>query len=195
MILAYHVIFCAYGFWLPTDPRGSWSTFVASWELLKFGPATKVHSRRSLAHTPHDHALRLAAKKSLKYPPVSFTGHQAVHIANAIAQICNNFNVSIFACSILPEHIHLVLGPTTYRIPYLVNQMKGKATAQFIESNSHPLATFAYAGAPPTPWARNCWKHFLYSRQAVLDAIHYVRCNPVKEGKRAQHWKFIAPFF
>jgi hypothetical protein len=28
MILGYHVIFGAYGFWLPNDPRGSWSDFV-----------------------------------------------------------------------------------------------------------------------------------------------------------------------
>src|SRR4051812_39201122 len=32
MIVGYHVIFSAYGFWLPNDPRGSWSDFVGSWE-------------------------------------------------------------------------------------------------------------------------------------------------------------------
>ena len=43
-VLAYHAIFTAYGFWLPNDPRGSWSSYVRSWELflaggneLKFG--------------------------------------------------------------------------------------------------------------------------------------------------------------
>ncbi|HUT10853.1 MAG TPA: hypothetical protein VMY42_10175 [Thermoguttaceae bacterium] len=49
MVLAYHVIFGAYGFWLPNDPRGSWSDFVGSWELARFGKATKVSTRRSLA--------------------------------------------------------------------------------------------------------------------------------------------------
>jgi len=39
MIRAYHAIFTAYGFWLPNDPRGSWSDFVGSWELFRFGPA------------------------------------------------------------------------------------------------------------------------------------------------------------
>ncbi len=34
MIVAYHSIFCAYGFWLPNDPRGSWSDFVGAWELF-----------------------------------------------------------------------------------------------------------------------------------------------------------------
>jgi hypothetical protein len=37
MVLAYHLIFSMYGFWLPNDPRGSWSEFVASWELFRFG--------------------------------------------------------------------------------------------------------------------------------------------------------------
>ena len=31
MILGFHVVFGAYGFWLPNDPRGSWSDFVGSW--------------------------------------------------------------------------------------------------------------------------------------------------------------------
>ena len=39
MIVGYHVIFGVYGFWLPNDPRGSWSEFVASWELARFGKA------------------------------------------------------------------------------------------------------------------------------------------------------------
>src|SRR5689334_5419414 len=58
MVLAYHVIFGTYGFWLPNDPRGSWSDFVRSWELLRYGPATHVHTRRSTAYDPHDQALR-----------------------------------------------------------------------------------------------------------------------------------------
>ena len=41
-VLAAHIIFTCYGFWLPNDPRGSWSEWVASWELLRYGKATKV---------------------------------------------------------------------------------------------------------------------------------------------------------
>ena len=49
MILASHVIFSTYGFWLPNDPRGSWSDFVGNWELTRFGKATTVTTHRSLA--------------------------------------------------------------------------------------------------------------------------------------------------
>ena len=46
MVIAYHLILSAYGFWLPNDERGSWSDFVRSYELYAFGPATKADTRR-----------------------------------------------------------------------------------------------------------------------------------------------------
>ena len=56
-VLAYHVVLTCYGFWLPNDPRGSWSQFVRAFELYRVGgPATKVQTDRSLAHVTHDHA-------------------------------------------------------------------------------------------------------------------------------------------
>jgi hypothetical protein len=49
-MLAFHGIITAYGFWLPNDPRGSWSTWVGAWELFQAGgPATKVATTRSVA--------------------------------------------------------------------------------------------------------------------------------------------------
>ena len=63
MIVGYHVIFSAYGFWLPNDPRGSWSEFVGAWELvLAGGRTTKTDERCSLARRPHDRKRRLTGK-------------------------------------------------------------------------------------------------------------------------------------
>ena len=42
MIHGYHVILPMYGFWLPNDPRGSWSEFVRKWELTRFGDGTQT---------------------------------------------------------------------------------------------------------------------------------------------------------
>src|SRR5438270_5776341 len=85
MIHGYHIIFSAYGFWLPNDPRGSWSDFVGSWELFRYGSATKTAETRSLAHRAHDRALRQAAKSALKYPPLQFNGLQARAVARGFA--------------------------------------------------------------------------------------------------------------
>src|SRR2546423_10304608 len=100
MVVGYHVIFSAYGFWLPNDPRGSWSDFVGSWELFRYGPATKTTSRRSVAHKPHDRALRLAAKQALKYPPVNFNGVQARAAAIGFAAFAAKSKLNIWACAI-----------------------------------------------------------------------------------------------
>ena len=49
MVLGCHVIFSAYEFWLPNDPRGSWSDFVSGWKLLSFGSDTKIDTHLSFA--------------------------------------------------------------------------------------------------------------------------------------------------
>ena len=67
MVIAYHLILTNYGFWLPNDPRGSWSEFVRSWEIfLAGGPATKIDSRRSVANARHDFQRREDAKNALR---------------------------------------------------------------------------------------------------------------------------------
>lgn len=86
MIVGYHVIFGAYGFWLPNDPRGSWSDYVASWELFRYGKATKTDARQSVAYEPHNHARRIAAKQSLKYSAVLFDDEQIELVAAGFEQ-------------------------------------------------------------------------------------------------------------
>src|SRR5277367_6265980 len=109
MIVGYHVIFGAYGFWLPNDPRGSWSEFVASWELFRYGPATTTNVRRSVANRKHNSALRRDAETALARPPVLFTGPQARSIAHGFADYAAKSKLPIWACAILPNHVHLVI--------------------------------------------------------------------------------------
>src|SRR5262245_6818881 len=73
-IVAYHVIFSTYGFWLPNDPRGSGSSAVWAKHLRRFGPPTKVETRRSVAGVKHDRERRLAAKASLLQPAIRLNG-------------------------------------------------------------------------------------------------------------------------
>jgi hypothetical protein len=54
MVLGSHVVFGDYGFWLPNDPRGSWSEFVGAIDLYQFDSATKTSVRRSVATKSHD---------------------------------------------------------------------------------------------------------------------------------------------
>lgn len=191
MIVGYHVIFSVYGFWLPNDPRGSWSDFVGSWELFRYGPATKTTERCSLAHRPHDRALRQAAKSALKYPPVQFNGLQARAVARGFAGYVARTGLPVWACAILPDHVHLVVGRPGMTVERLVIQLKGDATQQLEREGIHPLARWKREGdRVPKCWVRGQWKVFL-DPEDVPRAIQYVEDNPLKEHKRPQRWTFV----
>ena len=195
MILGYHVVLTAYGFWLPNDPRGSWSDFVRSWELYKHGPATKVTTRRSVASRAHDHPARREAKRSLKYPPVALGGVQARAVGRGFAAFLAKSDVTLWACTILPEHIHLIIARHDYAVETIVNLLKGQATRELANENLHPLAAFpTRTGRMPKVFARGHWKVFLDGDEAIRRAIRYIEHNPLKEGKPAQEWSFVRPF-
>ena len=196
MVLAYHAIWGAYGFWLPNDPRGSWSEFVGSWELFRFGPATKVHTARSLARDEHDVARRLAAKSALKHPAVQLTGLQARAVGRAFAAAAARIDLSVWACSILPDHVHLVVGRHRHPVERIVRFLKAEATKALRRQGLGPrVADAAGDGAPVARmWAKGFWKVFLDDPAGVRRAILYVRDNPLKEGRPVQRWSFVRAF-
>ena len=158
MVRWYHLIMTAYGFWLPNDPRGSWSEFVASWELYKFGPATKTDERRSLAHDPHDVAARLAAKRALKYPPVRFNEAQRRAIAEGFRQAVEEANYLLHALCIGHDHSHAIVGRHEERsIEMIARHLKSKATMELTRRGIQPLQQYRKNdGSTPTPWAVKC---------------------------------------
>jgi REP element-mobilizing transposase RayT len=191
-VIAYHLIVTTYGFWLPNDPRGSWSDFVRAWELRRFGPATKTTEKRSLASDPHDRRLRLEAKKHLSHDAVEFTGVQARAVGRGFAQYATRSGCAICACAILPCHAHLVVARHRYSIEKIATLLKGAATTQLLKEERHPLAHQPYRnGTLPTPWARRAWSVFLDCVEDVERAVQYVVKNPVKEGKPRQDWSFV----
>ncbi len=193
MIHGYHVIFGAYGFWMPNDPRGSWSEFVGAWELRRFGPATKSCERQEL--TDEASATLVQIKRALEYRAVQFNGRQARSIGSGFAKTIGRSCLTIWRCSILPEHVHLVIARHRFKVEYIAGLLKGGASKQLKADGIHPLSKYRNdKGELPTPWNVKCWRVYLDSEEAIDNAIHYVDQNPVKEGKPRQHWSFETPF-
>ncbi|MGD9126596.1 MAG: transposase [Planctomycetia bacterium] len=193
MAIAYHLVFGCYGFWLPNDPRGSWSQYVGSRRLLFFGKATTVDTRRSLAHDTHDHERRLAAKNSFKYPPVKIDGHQALDIIYGIDQARVQGRYQIFALCVMPDHVHAVVADHENNPKQIIGHLKSKATQRLNEEGRHPLSRGPDRPAP-TPWTRGGWCVYLDDDEAVKKAIDYVNQNPVREGLKPQNWSFVEPY-
>ena len=196
MILGTHLIISAYGFWLPNDPRGSWSDFVGSWELLKFGTATRVNDARNYAKDPHDASLRRAAKQALKYPPVRFTDVQREAIAAGFARACAEAHYLCFACCIGHDHAHLVLGRHERDAQTISGHLKAQATREITARGIHPLDGYTgKRGGLPTPWSEGCWKVFIDDKDQLEAAIRYVQRHSTKEGLGQQVWDFVTnPF-
>ena len=194
MVIAYHVIVSAYGFWLPNDERGSWSDFVGRYELLQFGEATKTDARHSVADRRMDRARREAARAALLYPPVTFTGAQAVIMAAAFADGCRRSGFIILACAILPDHVHLVIARHSYDVEQVVNRLKGAATRALADADAHPLAGHVDGqGKTPSPWAQGLWKVFLDTPEDVIRSVKYAEDNPLEAGLKRQRWSFVTP--
>jgi REP element-mobilizing transposase RayT len=196
MVLATHIIFTAYGFWLPNDPRGSWSDFVRQWELLLFGPATKTTERRSLAHDDHDRKERLDAKNALTYDPVVFSGEQALCISRGFAKAISESRYTVYACSIMPEHVHAVVARHDNPAERIIGHFKARATQALEAAGLHPFVQYRDSkGRFPSVWAHRGWKVFLDSDEDIARAVRYVEENPLKQGLRAQKWSFVTPWF
>src|SRR4051812_7310228 len=140
MVLGYHFIFTAYGFWLPNDPRGSWSDTIRVYDLLQFGPATKIDATESFAHAEHDRTLRLKAKEALRYDPVQFSGVQARAIARGFDIAATEAGYPIYALAILRDHSHAVVGPHPHHIDRIAAHRKAKATMRLNREALHPFA-------------------------------------------------------
>ena len=192
MVVGYHVSFSAYGFWLPNDPRGSWSNFVGKWELYRAaGKATRTTETRSLARRPHDRGLRAAAKRELDRAPVRFTPEQVASIGRAFDTYVSKAGLAVWACAIMPDHVHVVFAPHRLAPKEVVNKLKGAATTQLVEDELHPFQHLKPAtGPPPKCFAQGEWVIFI-DPEDVAWHVEYVENNPLKAGLERQEWEFV----
>lgn len=156
--------------------------------LRPFGSATKVETRRSVANSPHDHKQRMSAKKALLFPPVEFNGEQALAVSRGFRQVVEEIQLTVYACAIMPNHVHLVTGLYERDTVVVVRHLKTRATQQMNAAKLHPFQNRR------SPWADGYWDGFLHNETEVRRAIHYVNQNPVKDGLKPQHWSFVVPY-
>jgi REP element-mobilizing transposase RayT len=196
MIHGYHIVLPMYGFWLPNDPRGSWSDFVRKWEMSCFGRSSASLERKSMTElSAAELSERKRATDTLLYPPVSLTGQQALCVGNGFRKQASKSKYTIWACAILPEHTHLVVARHVYKVEQIANLLKGSATREIVADGHHPFESHRLeCGKLPSMWASKRWKVYLDSELAIEEAIAYVEQNPEKEGLPRQGWSFVKPF-
>lgn len=186
MVVAYHSTFCAYGFWLPNDPRGSWSDYVRNWDLFyAAGGGTACGMRQSVAAVEHDQDSRRKAKQNLTYPPMRFNAQQIAAIGRGFTVACDEAGFGLLACAIMPDHVHTVILKHSRDIEMIVGHLRSRGTKQLMAESLRPDQTI---------WARGGWNVFINTTEEIARAIRYVNANPAKAGLPAQHWNFVTPW-
>ncbi len=182
--LALHLVWGCYGFWLPNDPRGSWSRYVGSRSIYNAGgAATTVSGTRSYAKDAHDRDRRLAAKKEMKRSPVRLTGAQAQAVALGVTDAAAGARYILHALCVMPDHVHVVLLNPGTDAKQIIQRLKSGGTRR--------VNTDVPDAALDTVWARGGWFVPLESRVAIERAIQYVERNPPEAGLRRQRWSGV----
>jgi len=178
MVIAYHVVFTTYGTWLPNDPRGSYSKAIYNEQLQMLG---RIKYGRQQPTPAKAQLLRFwtAATSKISRPPYFIDDNSRSIIARGFNKVVQRLGIKIPACSIMNDHVHILVLRSKYRVEYIVNQLKGAATGAL--------------NTKRTLWTRGCWKVFISDNETLLSAIDYIQTNPIAAGLPAQSWDLVAP--
>src|SRR3954454_5081534 len=108
MVLAYHLVWTAYGWWLPNDLRGSMSQFIASDLIAELG---ELHyGRKKIQPAGRDiRAFYKEAAPRLNHELLEFDDRQRALVAEAFAECIRVNKYTCYACAIMRDHSHLVI--------------------------------------------------------------------------------------
>jgi REP element-mobilizing transposase RayT len=184
-VIAHHLVWTAYGTWLPNDPRGSMSRKIYTPELAEL--ATPHFGRRKIQ--PSRRVVREfyeQATSRLLYSVICFDDVEIQEIGHAFAAVVKKHSYTCYACAVMPDHVHIVIRKHRHSAEEIIEhfQRASRVTECFIEQypSSHPI------------WTKGGWDRFLDSATAVRGRIQYVENNPVREGMPRQAWPFVKEY-
>jgi REP element-mobilizing transposase RayT len=185
MVLAYHLVWVAYGWWLPNDPRGSMSHAIASDVIADLGDLH--HGRKRVQPASTDiRAFYERAKDLLKFPLLTFAPPEVAAIARAFEAVIRAEHYTCYACAIMRDHVHLVVRKHKHLAEEMIARLQDASREAVIDMGlrhfDHPV------------WGGPGWKVFLDSTDDVWRTIAYVEQNPIKAGEPAPRYTFVTQY-
>lgn len=185
IIIAHHIIWTLYGWWLPNDPRGSTSRTIRSDLIADLG---ELHfGRKSIQ--PASREIRefyQQAAAQLKYPLLSFAPAELPVVACSIGKAMEELGLNCYACAVMPDHVHLVVRKHRLLAEEMIEGIQSLSRKRLVEfgvrDETHPA------------WTRGGWKVFLDHPDQVQPTIQYVERNPLSMRLPAQNWEFVKPY-
>jgi len=185
MVAGFHLIWTAYGWWLPNDPRGSSSHEIRVEQIADLG---ELHHGRKPVQ-PSAAELRLfyeEARDVLKHPLLTLEDEDIDLIAGAFGRVIAKRRYTCYECAIMPDHVHALIRKHRDHAETMVKNLQAASREELIRLGRR---------APTHPvWGGPGWKVFLYTQKDFIQVIDYIRNNPVKIGRPRQHWDFVKPY-
>jgi len=185
MVLAHHLVWTAYGWWLPNDPRGSMSRYIASDVIADLG---ELHYGRKRVQ-PASRIIRAfydQAKQVLKFPLLRFDPVELPAIADAFSSVISENRYTCYACAIMPDHVHILLRKHRDHAENMIDKLQTASRARVIDagmrSTDHPV------------WGGDGWRVFLDSPDDIRRTVQYIEQNPIKARMPRQTWGFVVPY-
>ncbi|MEX0775791.1 MAG: transposase [Phycisphaeraceae bacterium] len=185
IVIAYHLIWTAYGWWLPNDPRGSSSHTIRFDILSELG---QLHHGRKIIQpaSVEIRAFYESAKDWLRHELLTFDDACVASIADAFAAVIADQRYTCYACAIMPDHVHLLIRKHKHQAEEMIAHFQAasrlRLRADALRTMDHPI------------WGGPGWKVFLDHPDDVRRAIGYVNDNPRKARLPDQHWPFVKPY-
>jgi REP element-mobilizing transposase RayT len=186
IVIAHHLIWTAYGWWLPNDPRGSGSQTIRTDVLAELG---EVHFGRKKVQPSGRNVRDFYAHVAdlLKHPLLTFDDRSRLRIGEAFAQVVDENRYTCYACAIMPDHVHILIRKHKHSAEEMSENLMKSSRDRLIEAGQR-------AATHPT-WIAGCgWKVFLDHPEEVRRTIRYVEQNPIKIRLPAQSWPFVKPY-
>jgi REP element-mobilizing transposase RayT len=185
MVVGHHLIWTAYGFWLPNDPRGS-SSHTIRVDLL--APLGELHKGRK-AVQPTSAEIRSfyeQADELLAHNRLILSDEDIQLVGASFGRTIREHGYTCYECAIMPDHVHLLIRRhrdwAEQMIEYLQEDSKKALLSAQRRPVNHPV------------WGGSGWKRFLSTRKDMEQIARYIRENPLKIGRPEQHWDFVTKY-
>ena len=185
IVIGYHLIWTAYGWWLPNDPRGSTSRTVASDVIAELG---ELHYGRKKIQPPADaiRQFRNRAKEVLKFALLELNVRDVRAVADGLGEAIAQFRYTCYACAIMPDHVHVLIRKHKHQAEEMIENLQAASRLR--------LSTLGLRTADHPVWARSGWKGFLDHPDEIRRTIRYIEENPRKWRLPDQRWEFVKEY-
>jgi REP element-mobilizing transposase RayT len=182
MVIAHHLIWTAYGWWLPNDPRGSNSKEIRVERIADLG---ELHYGRKLVQPlPADlRAFYAEAEKVLKHELLTFDDDAIAILAESFAQTIRDAGYTCYSCAIMQDHVHMLVRRHRDKAEEMIKRFQVDSRDALIAANMRPREH-------PT-WGGPGWKVFLNTEDDIRRVDGYIRDNPKKANRPEQNWPFV----